>query len=219
MDILGIFFNNLTNLLFHQASNKTAVVNRVHGQLFLQCNEQLQTHFNYTNLCRLQCRFGHPHVEKLVNFLKRANSIPSTSTPVKCLSALIVPLLRVNNTHNSPAVSSSLWGMMSNSTILSMQKFSTSTVNRYYTLSTKKPNSNPPFGWKKYPPTLFGRRYDDSVSKSILDPLTLLLTTLGRTSSHAPFLLMPTCFKFWLNLFPSKPLTQCRLSNYTMHRS
>lgn len=72
MDRLGLFYNNLTNKLIHPASGAHSDVVRVQGHPFIQWNERIETHFTHAELQRLHRRFGHPHVDKLYNLLKRS---------------------------------------------------------------------------------------------------------------------------------------------------
>lgn len=73
MDGLGLFFNTLKNFLIHTSGNKSAAIQRIGGYPFLCWSDPIQSHFTYIALRHLHRRFGHPHVDRLYNFLKRAN--------------------------------------------------------------------------------------------------------------------------------------------------
>lgn len=72
MDRLRIFDKNLTNLLLHNRSEETTQVKRFYGHPLICWDALQQSFFTYTELKRLQKRFGHPHVDKLFNLLKRS---------------------------------------------------------------------------------------------------------------------------------------------------
>lgn len=72
MDELGIYFNNLTDEIVHTASGQSIKAIRKFGHAFIQWNPFLSCHFTKVELRRLHRRFGHPHVDKLINLLERS---------------------------------------------------------------------------------------------------------------------------------------------------
>lgn len=79
MDRLGIYMQNLDNFLIHRDSGETAKIARVNSHPYLQRNTKIASYFTFPELRRLHRHFGHPHVDKLVNVLKRLKV--STITP------------------------------------------------------------------------------------------------------------------------------------------
>lgn len=73
MDKLGIFYNNLRDVLVHQHTNESTEVMRFFAHPFVRWNPLQHCFFTYTELKRLHKRFGHPHSDKLYNLLKRAD--------------------------------------------------------------------------------------------------------------------------------------------------
>lgn len=82
MDKLGVYFNNLQNLVVTRTKETVPVV-RKFGHAFLLCNSALQTyitesfeqypsHLSEVELRRLHRRFGHPAVDRLYKLLDRA---------------------------------------------------------------------------------------------------------------------------------------------------
>lgn len=79
MDRLGIFLQNLDNVLVHRDYGEPAEVTRVNGHPYLQWNTEITSYFTFPELKRLHRCFGHSHVDKLVKVLKRSEM--STITP------------------------------------------------------------------------------------------------------------------------------------------
>lgn len=72
MDLLGIYLNNLQNVLIHAKSGLKAPVNRIRGNPFLWWNTYMSSFLTTVELRRLLRRFGHPSTETLMNILNRA---------------------------------------------------------------------------------------------------------------------------------------------------
>lgn len=72
MDLLGIFYNNIEDKLFHNASGESITVTRFYDHPFLHSNPVLQCLFAEKELRRLHHRFGHPKADKLHHLLKRS---------------------------------------------------------------------------------------------------------------------------------------------------
>lgn len=73
MDKLGIYFNNLVNLLVQPSSQNSVPVQRRYGHPFYKWCNITSCMYTKNELNRLHRRFGHPSADKLYNLLKRAN--------------------------------------------------------------------------------------------------------------------------------------------------
>lgn len=72
MDRLGVYLNNLENVLVHSKTGSKVPITRVRGHPFVQWNSFSSCHLTEIELRRLHRRFGHPSTEKLLNILHRA---------------------------------------------------------------------------------------------------------------------------------------------------
>lgn len=71
MDRLGIYLLNLDNVLVHRNSGETTKITRVNGHPYLQRNTEITSYFTFPEIKRIHRRFGHSHVDKPINGLKR----------------------------------------------------------------------------------------------------------------------------------------------------
>jgi len=74
MDILGLYYNNVSDLLIHSATNTSVGIVRKFGHPFYSWSPILHCMYTETELHRLHRRFGHPHVDKLIQFLHRVEN-------------------------------------------------------------------------------------------------------------------------------------------------
>lgn len=72
MDSIGIYFNNLSNLIIHPASGESTAVERRWGHAFLSWSPMTHCHFTEHELRTMHRRFGHPSVQKLANVIAQA---------------------------------------------------------------------------------------------------------------------------------------------------
>lgn len=79
MGQLRIFLQNLNNVLVHCDCGETAKTTHVNGHPYLQWKTEILFYFTFSELKQLHRRFGHPHVDKLINDLKKSKV--STITP------------------------------------------------------------------------------------------------------------------------------------------
>lgn len=84
MDRLGIYLQNLDNVLVHRNSGKKANIVRLDAHPYLHWNFLIFSHFTYAKLWRLHRQFGHPHDHQLANVLKRAE-ISTVTTDTKSM--------------------------------------------------------------------------------------------------------------------------------------
>lgn len=75
---LRVFFQNLDNFLLHRDSGDTAHIVRPGGRPYLRSSTGVASHFLFSELRELHPRFFHPHVDKLVDFLKHAKMLNIT---------------------------------------------------------------------------------------------------------------------------------------------
>lgn len=78
MDKLGVYFDNIDNLLVHKQSNMSQTVERHFGHAVINWNPHLQCAFTEAQLRRLHRRFGHPSANKLVNLLEKSDTDEAT---------------------------------------------------------------------------------------------------------------------------------------------
>jgi len=79
MDKHKVFYNNLVDKLIHAPTGAFGRVRRKFGHPFLYWNPLYHCMYTEPELRRLHNRFGHPHTDKLINLLKRAD--PSKVKP------------------------------------------------------------------------------------------------------------------------------------------
>lgn len=70
---LVVHLQKLYDIVIHRDSSETADIGRFDRRLYLQWDTDITLQFTFSELRRLHCRFGHPHVDKLVNVLKGAD--------------------------------------------------------------------------------------------------------------------------------------------------
>eukprot|EP00171_Calliarthron_tuberculosum_P004960 IDg4960t1 len=81
MDALKLHYNNLNDTLNHRDTRTHVSITRVFGHPFYIWHPLLESLYTEVELQRLHRRFGHPHTDKLMNFLKRVelNKINSST--------------------------------------------------------------------------------------------------------------------------------------------
>lgn len=74
MDDMGIYLDNLSNLIHHPKSGRCIPVIRKFGNSFVTWNPFRECFFSELQLRRLHRRFGHPSTEKLLNLPRRSRT-------------------------------------------------------------------------------------------------------------------------------------------------
>lgn len=90
LDRLKLVYNNLNDTLTHIPTKSRAKITRTFGHPFILWDPFRQCLFTESELRRLHRRFGHPHAEKLINVLRRAdpsNVDENTRTILKKIAA------------------------------------------------------------------------------------------------------------------------------------
>lgn len=72
MDRLGIFFNNLEDLLVNALYEKTVSTTCLFGHAFIRWKPHMNCHFTELELRGIHRRFGHSSTQKLYKLLNRA---------------------------------------------------------------------------------------------------------------------------------------------------
>lgn len=68
---LGIYFDNLANIVVHKSSNTSTPVLRKWEHVFITWSSTQVSYFTELELRNLHRIFGHPHVRKLANVIRR----------------------------------------------------------------------------------------------------------------------------------------------------
>ena len=88
MDRIGLYFNNLYDMLIHPASGQHAVVVRGNGHPFAFSDPHVSCMLTDVELRRLQKRFGHTSTDKLTKLLEKSE-IDNIDTDTRCALASI----------------------------------------------------------------------------------------------------------------------------------
>lgn len=69
----GLYFNNIANRLVHSPTGQYLSVLREGAHPFIMWNPVINCHYSTSELRQLHRRFGHPHTDKLLQLLRKAD--------------------------------------------------------------------------------------------------------------------------------------------------